>query len=100
MTSHFDHNKRYQIVLPYKSDKIYVEPNLYAGADRCYKEIEIRKIKTPEFTIYDIDSNKLYHFEIPKYKNVDIMKLNDVINNNNDNDINNNTNNNNINNNT
>jgi hypothetical protein len=69
MTSYFDKNKRYQIVFPYTSDKIYVENNLNEGADKCYREIEERKMKIPLFVIHDIDSNKLFDVEIPKYKN-------------------------------
>ncbi len=70
MTSYFDKNKRYQIVYPYVSDKIHVEDDLNIGVEKCYREIESRKIKAPLFVIHDIDSNKLYDVEIPKYKNV------------------------------
>lgn len=71
MSYHFDSNNRYQVIYPYTSDRIYVEPELSSAAYKCYQEIKNKGLKTYIFIVHDIDAGKLYYFNIPKYKDVD-----------------------------
>lgn len=71
MSYHFDNNNRYQIIYPYTSDRIYVESDLSTGVYKCYQEIKNKGVKTYIFIVHDIDSGKLYYFNIPKYKDID-----------------------------
>ncbi len=71
MSYYFDNNNRYQIVYPFTSDKIHVESNISNGAYRCYQEIIKNNVKTYIFIVHDIDADKIYYFNIPKYKNIE-----------------------------
>ena len=70
MSYYFDNNNRYQIIYPFNSEKIHVEPDLDHGAYKCYHEIKNKNVKTYMFIVHDIDNGALYHFNIPKYKNL------------------------------
>jgi hypothetical protein len=71
MSYYFDNNSRYQIIHPYTSDKIHVEPSIDHGAYRCYQELKDRDIITYIFIVHDIDAGTLYYFNIPKNKHLD-----------------------------
>lgn len=71
MSYYFDNNSRYQIIYPYTSDKIHVEPSIDHGAYRCYQEIKDREIITYIFIVHDIDAGTLYYFNIPKNKHLE-----------------------------
>lgn len=68
MSHHFDNNNRYQIIYPYTSDRIYVEPDINHGAYRCYNELKDRDIKTYIFIVHEIDTAAIYYFNIPKFR--------------------------------
>lgn len=70
MSYYFENNSRYQIIYPYTSDKIYVEPDIDHGAYRCYQELKERDVKTYIFFVHDIDHGTIYYFNIPKYKDL------------------------------
>ena len=46
MSYYFDNNSRYQIIYPYTSDKIHVEPSIDHGVYRCYQELKDRNISS------------------------------------------------------
>lgn len=77
MSYYFDNNSRYQIIYPYTSDKIHVEPSVDHGAYRCYQELKDRDIITYIFIVHDIDAGTLYYFNIPKNKHLDVMDAKD-----------------------
>lgn len=78
MSYFFDNNNRYQIIFPYTSDKIHVSKDINYGAFKCYQELKDRNIKTYIFMIHDIDGGTVYHFNIPKYKNLHDQQQNTV----------------------
>jgi hypothetical protein len=66
-------NKRFQLIKPYVSDKIYETDTMMKGAKKCYKELKDNIINQEnitnvpdEFTIMDIESYKKYVFKINK----------------------------------
>jgi len=67
MSSVFD-NYRYQLVYPIQSTTIQIAKNLASGAKKCYNELKTNHIQNPLFVIHSLDTNELYHYEIPKYK--------------------------------
>jgi hypothetical protein len=71
MAHYFDNNMRYQIIYPYESDRIHVEPDLDHGAYKCYQEIKDRDVKTYIFMVHAIDAGMVYYFNIPKNKHLD-----------------------------
>ena len=60
-------NKRYQLIKPIISDKIYETSSLMKGAKKCYSEVKTAKIiGSKTFTMRDIDSQETYIFKIHK----------------------------------
>lgn len=58
-------NKRYQLIKPILSEKIYESSSMLKGAKKCYKEVKNYKIPNADsFTIRDIDTNKTFVFKI------------------------------------
>jgi len=58
-------NKRYQLIKPIISDKIYETSSLIKGAKKCYNEVKSAKIGGAKtFTVRDIDSQQTYIFKI------------------------------------
>lgn len=74
MTYYFENKNRYQVIFPYTSDKIHVEPDLDHGVHSCYQELKDRGVKTPVFLVYNMDSGNVYELEIPKYKDIQLRK--------------------------
>jgi len=71
MNSVFD-NYRYQLVYPIQSTSIQIAKNISNGSKKCYNELKSRQIVAPLFVVHSLDTNELYHYEIPKYKkNID-----------------------------
>lgn len=63
--------RRYQIVVPYTSDKIYEASSLKKGAKKCYREFKMNVARYPNsksFTIMDIDNLNTYQFALNKYQ--------------------------------
>lgn len=57
-------NKRYQLIKPFLSDKIYETQTLNKAAKQCYKEVKLSNVKAEEFAIRDIDSAEVFRFKI------------------------------------
>lgn len=58
-------NKRYQLIKPFLSDKIYETSTLNKGAKKCYNEVKSSKIiGATEFSVRDIDSYEIFKFKI------------------------------------
>jgi hypothetical protein len=58
-------NKRYQLIKPIISDKIYETSSLIKGAKKCYSEVKNAKISGAKtFTVRDIDSQETFIFKI------------------------------------
>ena len=58
-------NKRYQLIKPIISDKIYETSSLIKGAKKCYSEVKNAKIcGAKTFTVRDIDSQETFIFKI------------------------------------
>ena len=79
-------NKRYQIIKPFISDKIYESSSMKKGSKKCYSEIKEANLDgVANFTIKDIDSNETFIFKIhhPYIKSKIIQKGGDKSGNNN-----------------
>jgi hypothetical protein len=57
-------NKRYQLIRPFISDKLYETNTLNKAAKQCYKEVKMSNVKTDEFAIRDIDTAEVFRFQI------------------------------------
>ena len=68
VNNRFGEGDRYQLIYPYESDKIHIEPNANAGVHSCYNELRRSNIKNSLFMVHNIDSGTIYHLEIPKFK--------------------------------
>lgn len=72
MNSVFD-NYRYQLVYPIQSTTIQIAKNIANGSKKCYNELKTNNLTPPLFIVHSLDTNELYHYEIPKYKkNIDL----------------------------
>ena len=61
-----DKIKRFQIIFPFTSTKLHSATDINKGAKLCYKEIATAGY--PVFIVHALDTNELYHYEIPKFK--------------------------------
>lgn len=61
---------RYRLVYPYDSNNIYIANNVMKAADKCYSELVHNDKNNPFFCIMNIDTNKIFNFEIPKRQNI------------------------------
>lgn len=69
-------NKRYQLIKPLISDKIYETSSMIRGAKKCYNEIKLAKIAgINTFAIRDIDSRQTYEFKIHNPYNPDALAI-------------------------
>lgn len=58
-------NKRYQLIKPIISDKIYETQSLMKGAKKCYNEVKNARLPNAKtFTMKDIDTHENYIFKI------------------------------------
>jgi len=76
MNPFFDNKNRYQIIYPYTSDKIYVESDINSAARKCYQEINASSLKPYIFIVHDIDTGMIYHFNVPKNKDLQDTNIN------------------------
>uniref|UniRef100_A0A6C0EA41 Uncharacterized protein n=1 Tax=viral metagenome TaxID=1070528 RepID=A0A6C0EA41_9ZZZZ len=60
--------KRYMLVSPYHSNVTHNATNLTMGSKKCYKELKNTSHinECNEFIVMDVDSNRLYNFQIHK----------------------------------
>lgn len=75
MNSVFD-NYRYQLVYPIQSTTVQIAKNIAVGSKKCYNELKSRRLTPPLFVVHSLDTNELFHYEIPKYKkNIDHLMI-------------------------
>ena len=59
--------KRYQLIKPIVSDKIYETESLNKAASKCYKEIKLNQIAgASTFTIRNVDTNEYIDFSLTR----------------------------------